>query len=403
MTLYDIIATKTGSEVMLKLHDKSLTDAMTGEILSRDISPKFQNRTYEQYLNDFPQIRFIEVQTAKEADKDFIPEDGYIAEEKLDGHRALCYMTKDGNRFFSRRISKKTDWYAENTDCVPHLRDYEHNFHGTVLDGEITMPTFSDVQSVLGALPETAVQNMLEKGLATYNVFDILYYKGLKVENFPLYKRKIFMNAIFEEINTPHILKVKSYAIPATINAFPQLCLHEVKSFRQLLYDMWDNGLEGLIVKNLNAPYEQKRTKNFLKLKPLLFRDVVITGFQPATREYTGKAPHTWEYWENDLTDLRKDPIAVTKPHAKGWIGAIEFGVYKDGELIKVGEAKGLSDQDLEYIKQNKNDLIGTVIEVKANDFSDKSIGSLRHPRFSRFRNIDKNPEDCTWEAYINA
>ena len=122
-----------------------------------------------------------------------------------------------------------------------------------------------------------------------------------------------------------------------------------------------------------------------------------------------------WDFWEDyddtgssfekrmtkeEMRKLNYRP--VTKPYAKGWIGAIEYGVYKDGELVKVGEAKGISDTDLEYIRKNSDELIGTVIEVKANDFMDKSIGSLRHPRFSRFR-PDKDAEQCTWEDYINA
>ena len=381
----------------VELHGKQLVNTETGEILSPDISPKFQSWTYNDYLNDFPNIRFIEVQTAKEADKDNIPEKGYIAQEKLDGHRSICYLTDNGNRFFSRRISKKTNWFAENTDCIPHLRDIEHALAGTVLDGEITMPTFSDVQSVLGALPETAVNNMMEKGTAAYNVFDILYYKGFKVENFPLWKRMQYLEKVFAKIKSDYIVKVPSYALKRTaVVEYPQLKLNQVESFKSLLYSMWDKGMEGLIVKDLNAPYEQKRTKHFLKLKPLLFRDVVIIGFQAPTREFDGKTELSkWEYWEGNTP--------VTKPYAKGWIGAIEFGVYKDGELVKVGEAKGISDADLEYIKLYNKRIIGTVIEVKANDFMDKSIWSLRHPRFSRFRNIDKNPEDCTWEAYINA
>lgn len=404
----------------IKLQGQQLVNTETGEILSRDISPKFQNWTYDAYLNDFPNIRFIEVQTAKEADKDSIPENGYIAEQKLDGHRALCYMTEQGNRFFSRRISKKTNWFAENTDCVPHLRDFEHNLQGTVLDGEITMPTFSDVQSVLGALPETAIKNMIEKGMAAYNVFDILYYKGLRVENFPLHKRLQYLGKVFTDVKSDYIVKVPSYALKRTVVVeYPQLKLKQVESFKSLLYSMWDNGMEGLIVKDLNAPYEQKRTKHFLKLKPLLFRDVVIMGFQAPTREYDGKTLEEkgyWDFWEDyddpsspfekrmtkeEMRKLNYRP--VTKPYAKGWIGAIEYGVYKDGELIKVGEAKGISDTDLEYIRKNSDELIGTVIEVKANDFMDKSIGSLRHPRFSRFRTEDKGAEQCTWEDYINA
>jgi hypothetical protein len=71
-------------------------------------------------------------------------------------------------------------------------------------------------------------------------------------------------------------------------------------------------------------------------------------------------------------------------------------------KLVKVGEAKGISDADQEYIKANRDSLIGTVIEVKAQEIIDKTTGSLRHPRFSRWRE-DKLPQECTWEAHLDA
>lgn len=411
-----------GSEyiVTVKLHGKQLVNTETGEVLSSDVSPKFQKLMYDDYVKLFPKIRYIEPQTCKEVSKEEIPEENYIAQQKFDGARAIMFMTNEGNRLFSRRISKKSNWFAENTDTMCHIRDYIiPELEQTVLDGEIVMNTFSEVASVTGALPETALQNQLEKGFALYKVFDILYYKGLRVENLPLWKRMQYLNKVFTYVYNDFIQKAETFATKSTAKKYPHITDKQVDSFKSLLYSMWDNGMEGLIVKDLNAPYEQKRTKHFLKLKPLLYRDVVIMGFQAPTREYDGKTLDEkgyWDFWEDyddpgspfelrmtkeEMRKLNYRP--VTKPYAKGWIGAIEYGVYKDGELVKVGEAKGISDADLELIKVGAYNLIGTVIEVKANDFMDKSIGSLRHPRFSRFRTEDKGAEQCTWEDYINA
>ena len=49
---------------------------------------------------------------------------------------------------------------------------------------------------------------------------------------------------------------------------------------------------------------------------------------------------------------------------------------------------------------QHKEELIGTVIEVKGNEiFND--TGRIRHPRFVRYRD-DKRAEECTWETLVN-
>jgi ATP-dependent DNA ligase len=403
---------------------KCLVVSETGEIISTDVKPRFNKCRYDDYTNAFPVIRYLEPQTCLEADKKHIPEDDTIAEQKFDGTRETMYVTSEGNRFFSRRISKKTIWFAENTDCVPHLRDLKlKGLEGCIFDGELTTPTIDgtskDVQSIIGSLPETALENQIESGFAVFHVFDILYYKGVRVENLPLYERKKILHDLFKyDIpSVTFLVRTKTYATKKTAAKYPQIVDEVVGSFKKLLYDMWDKGLEGLVVKYLKSLYEQKRTKTWLKLKPIKYRDVVILGYNPATIWYDGKSlgeKGFWDYWADaeDETAIvkkrmtsveaeKKGLLPVTKPWAMDWIGSINVGVYKDKKLIKVAEVKGISDKDLEYIKKNEKELIGEVIEIKFNQFIDKKKTSCRHPRFSRWRD-DKNAKDCTWNAWIN-
>ena len=417
---------------MLKYKDGIIRITEDATIITKDCSPKFNGWTYAMYQAD-PYIRFLEVMTAKECDKEDIPEDGTIAEIKYDGHRASCSITLQGNRFFSRRISKKTGWYSENTDCLPHLRDYDlGEFTGTILDGEITMPTgvFADVQGVTGALPETALQNQIEKGFAIYNAFDIIYYKGINIRSMPLWKRKLYLFNVLRENKNPCIKFAPFFATKETHAKFLELkegysegkwyfdpIPEIVKSFRKLLEEMWEQGLEGLIIKSIYGKYEYKRSKNSLKLKGEITRDVVIMGFEPPTMYYDGNAfeeeDGTWDYWvdcddpcpfEKTMTDAEakeRNCAPVTKPYANGWIGAIVCGVYRDGKLFKVAEAKGITDADQVFILANKSKLVGEqVIEIKAQEIINKETGTLRHPRFNRWRN-DKNKESCTWKNYL--
>ena len=43
----------------IKLDGKRLVNTFTGEILSRDVSPKFQKLMYDDYVKLFPKIRYI--------------------------------------------------------------------------------------------------------------------------------------------------------------------------------------------------------------------------------------------------------------------------------------------------------------------------------------------------------
>jgi ATP-dependent DNA ligase len=180
----------------------SIIDKDTGEILGAT-SPKFSNWDYAKYLEEFnktKEVRFLEPMTAQELDEDklqkHLAENRVVGEQKFDGHRGLVFITSKGNRIFSRRVSKQTGWYAENTDCMPHIRDIvvPEDLYGTVIDGEILLPiencSCRQVQSVTGALPETAIKYQLENGFAYLCAFDILYYKGINIQKMPLWKRK---------------------------------------------------------------------------------------------------------------------------------------------------------------------------------------------------------------------
>ena len=92
--------------------------------------------------------------------------------------------------------------------------------------------------------------------------------------------------------------------------------------------------------------------------------------------------------------------MPVTKFYAKDWIGAVVFGVWKDGKLVEVGRTSGMDEETRQLLSENREEYIGKVIEVEAQGLIDKNKGSLQHPRFICFR-PDKSSEMCTFEAHI--
>ena len=394
----------------------NLVNKETREVIG-EVTPKFTNWSYSDYYNEFKtskELRFLEPMTAQELSEDklttFLNETKVIAEQKFDGHRGLIYFTSKGNRIFSRRVSKQTGWFAENTDQMPHIRDIKvpEQFMGTVIDGEILLPlehcTCRDVQSVTGALPETAIENQLNRGFAYLSAFDILYYKGLNIQRMPLWKRKVYLWKVLSELNSPFIYVCPLYSNQETLSQLTQLwedykvsdsissILNKTDDIEQQFIDFLKEGKEGLIIKDINGIYEQKRSKAFIKMKAHKTFDVVIMGYDEPTKEYTGKELDKWEYFDGNTP--------VTKYYYQGWIGAIVFGVWKDGKLIEVGRTSGMDETTRETLSLNREHYLGAVIEVEAQGIIDKDKGSLQHPRYIMMR-PDKNSEQCTFEDHI--
>lgn len=426
---------------MFRIKDNLILSNETGEIICAT-TPKFEGWTFDDYVEEYDttkEVRYLDPMTAQELDGEeldtYINERLCIAEEKYDGHRALLYFTSKGVRVFSRRVSKETGWFKENTDQLPHIRDLyiPEELIGTVVDGEILLPvkdcTCREVQSVTGALPAKAIEYQLQNGFAFCNCFDILFYKGKNCMALPLWRRKIYLFNTLNKMKASYLrpcpMYIRQNDFEELLNILPS-CGEFTEDFLSLfsvtndLYSIFDlfisEGKEGLMIKDLMARYEQKRTKSYIKMKPHLTFDVVITGYEEPTKVYDGKEIDSWEYWIDDntgeLVSTEEMPIPpcreavqygytpVTKFYAMNWIGAIKFGVWKDGELIEIGQTSGMDEATRQLISENREEFLGKVIEVEAQRIIDKETGSLQHPRFVRLRE-DKSSDMCTFEAHI--
>lgn len=426
--------------------------------IAKEYPPLYTNHYYDDYIKDLLRgdIQYIENMSAKEPLneeqlQEMLNSTDYLAEEKYDGVRADLHFG-DKIRCFSRRISKKTGWYSENTDNVPHIRDlkYPEELKGTVLDGEfrILSGDFKDISSLMNCNFDEAILRQKETGKKpTFIAFDILYYKGISVMKLPLHKRKDLLAEIIRKLPSECDIIQSSYTdnkmhlqITDRIltwlseegleRIYPTLAKEVYRDngripCKEVPY--WDlfskqawyeyvllNEGEGLMLKHKDGKYYMKRCREYTKYKKFLTREVVISGFIEPTKVYEGKAPDTWEYWEGD--------VPVTKHYAKGWIGTVKYSVlitqeeleelkkknpkekyecyYFEGNLyLEIGDCGGIDEETREYMTQNRSQLIGKVIEVGCNDVI-KKTGKLRHPRFLRFR-PDKNNIDCTFRDHL--
>lgn len=313
-----------------------------------------------------------------------------VVEEKLDGHRALLHISFANKRSFmtTRRISSKTNKFKENGENFPHIIEAAHKwgmfneYSNTVLDGEIFVPgyQFEDVQSITGAHVERAIQWQKDNAWAQFRVFDVLFEDGKDVRQESWNERHLRLEHIVKDLMCSYIV----------INPWI------ITSVGEIVQTHFDRVIsecgEGLVLKDPNSTYGHRWTK----MKVQENYDVVVMGFEDG------------------------------KPDGKfrNLIGAVNFGIYENGKLRKVGRCSGMEDGNVEWVTDygvpgkpnrkgswieptskdqikgsrawftiNKDKLLGTVVEVSGNGLTRKGV--IRHPQFVRVRD-DKSAEQCT-------
>lgn len=195
-------------------------------------------------------------------------------------------------------------------------------------------------------------------------------------------------------------------------------------------------GGEGVMIKPKDGKYLHKRGWEYSKIKKFLTRELIVLGFDEPTKEYTGKEIRKWAYWIEKSTGKRvignfygdNNYEPVTKFYYNKQVGNLLLGVFipqedynkipvnkrgklYDPEAVSIGnydidyvlmqmcECAGFDDEARAYFTSHRHDLIGTVVEVKANEIF-KDSGKLRHPRYMR-RRFDKSATECTWDNHV--
>jgi DNA ligase-1 len=117
-------------------------------------------------------------------------------------------------------------------------------------------------------------------------------------------------------------------------------------------------GFEGIMIKNMDAPYICKRSTDWMKWKPTITVDLEVVGVEEGTGRNLGR------------------------------LGALVCAGVDDGKEISVNVGSGFSDTDRDDYWNNRNVVIGRTAEVMCDVITQNQDGtySLRFPRFIRFR-----------------
>lgn len=219
---------------------------------------------------------------------------------------------------------------------------------GFVLDGEVVSNSFQELMRQ--ARRKEDVQN----DDSVFHVFDVIPMRNFLEghHNAQLHKRL----AILEKMR-PAIDKM------ANVELLPHIQVDldtkegtvELQMYAQ---SMVHAGYEGIMIKDLDAPYECTRTKSWLKWKPTITVDLQVIGVE----EGTGRN--------------------------KGRLGALVCAGNDHGKDIVVNAGSGFSDSDRDQLWNDRNFMFGRTVEIMADAITQNQDGSysLRFPRFVRFR-----------------
>jgi DNA ligase-1 len=125
--------------------------------------------------------------------------------------------------------------------------------------------------------------------------------------------------------------------------------------------DAVKDGFEGIMIKDLSAPYECKRSSFWMKWKPTITVDLNIVGFEEGTGRNAGR------------------------------LGAIIYEGVDNERNIRVNVGTGYSDKDRDDFWAARDRLLGVIGEVEADAVTQNQDGSysLRFPRHKRFRGFE--------------
>jgi bifunctional non-homologous end joining protein LigD len=215
----------------------------------------------------------------------------WLFEIKWDGYRAIAFIAKGKVHLVSRNQNDLTGQFPELQD-LPQLVDAET----AILDGEIAIlddqgrSSFSLMQQRTGIRSGGRRTGSRQDIPVLYYVFDLLYLDGYDLRRVSLEERK---NVLAQITHASGPLRYSDH--------FPHgKALFEVAK---------QKGLEGILAKKRASVYEERRTREWLKIKITQTVDCVIGGYT--------------------------DPEGT-----RSYFGSIVLGLYNQkGELIHVGQA----------------------------------------------------------------
>jgi ATP-dependent DNA ligase len=180
----------------------------------------------------------------------------WIVQPKLDGMRCVAHWSEHEQNY----ILKTSQGTRINT--VPHINRQLTDLYKVydksefAFDGELYIPhgTFENVVSIVKRNVEHPNSKLVE-----YHIFD---FKGTETK---------------QDIRSMMLSGLKD---SPSLRCVPSACANTLADIENLLEVYLQQGYEGFIIRNPSALYEEKRSSNMMKFKPMKTDSYKIVGFE---------------------------------------------------------------------------------------------------------------------------
>jgi bifunctional non-homologous end joining protein LigD len=186
-------------------------------------------------------------------------------EVKWDGVRALAYSEPGRLRFEARSGNDITKRYPELGRLNRALSS-----HSAILDGEIVAfdeqgrPSFGRLQHRMHIASEAQAKRLAKESPVAYVIFDLLWLDGHSVMGLPYTDRRELLDRLE--------LKGSNWQVPDYVTGDGSDLQEATRA----------QGLEGIVAKRLDSPYEPgRRSICWRKIKNVQRTDVVVCGWMP--------------------------------------------------------------------------------------------------------------------------
>ena len=180
----------------------------------------------------------------------------WLHELKFDGYRLLCHLQRGHVRLWTRN---RKDW----TDKFPNVMKALQTLpvKSAILDAEVVAMDGSGRSSF--QMLQQAIHKTAGKGLVL-EVFDLIYLEGFNLQRTPLVERKGVLEQLIASIGSDRVLRYSDHVEGNGPKFLKQAC---------------DFGIEGIVSKLADSPYESTRSRNWQKVKCLRRQEFVIAGY----------------------------------------------------------------------------------------------------------------------------
>jgi DNA ligase-1 len=341
-------------EVMSQRFDSFQWNNLARNVLLKDLRVGATIKTFNKFLES--KIPVFDCQLATDSAKHQKKLVGKkILQRKLDGVRAIT-IVENGQAFMYSRNGKPflNFHHIENqlSNIAHHVSKRLGFLNKFVIDGEVMSEDFQKL------MKQAHRKYDAEAGDSVYHIFDIMPWNSFvdgkcNTAQFQRTADIELVRSLFEPLQN---VEIEPFLTVDLDTSEGKDIMHRYAD------DCVADGYEGIMIKDMSAPYQCKRTTHWLKWKPSITVDLTVIDLE----EGTGRN--------------------------KGRLGALVCEGVDDSRKIHVNVGSGLSDSDRDELwESDKDSVIGQVVEVKADVVTQNQDGtySLRFPRFVRFRGFE--------------